>query len=67
VPNLIGVALVAAERDLKRQGISYRVLAAPGAGAGARGSWTICQTNPLAHTHLEAGTTVRLSVSRSCR
>lgn len=65
MPNLVGAALAAAETDLKRLGISFRVL--PGAGAGPRSGWTVCQTNPLPRTHLEAGTTVRLSAGRSCR
>jgi len=67
VPNLVGAALADAETDLKRLGISFRVLPGAGVGEGPRAGWTVCQTNPLPRTHLEAGTTLRLSVGRSCR
>jgi hypothetical protein len=59
--------LAGAEKELRRRGISYRVLKATVAGSMAGGSWTICRTNPLAQTHLESGTTIRLVVARSCR
>jgi hypothetical protein len=68
VPNLIGVRLDRAEKELRRQGISYRVLgAAVDPGSALSASLTICRTNPLPHTHLESGTTIRLIVARSCR
>jgi hypothetical protein len=65
VPNLVGVGLASAEKELRLRGVSYRVLLAP--GSVASGGWTVCHTNPLPGTHLESGTVLRLIVGRSCR
>jgi beta-lactam-binding protein with PASTA domain len=66
VPNVTGVRLDAAEKDLKRRSVPYRILASGGSGA-AKNSWTVCETNPAPRTHLESGTTVRLIVAPSCK
>ncbi len=64
VPNLIGVRLAIAERDLRAGEVNYTVLGRPGAGAAA--TLIVCATNPLPNTHLEPGTKVRLIVRRTC-
>lgn len=68
VPDETRVRLDVAEIDLKRRGLSYRVIAPTGTSAlNVKSKWTVCETNPSPRTHLETGTTIRLIVARSCQ
>jgi hypothetical protein len=67
VPDETHVRLDAAERDLERRGVSFRVLGGGSSGLSPKSAWTVCETNPAPRTHLESGTTIRLIVGRSCR
>ncbi len=66
VPNETGLRVDVAEKDLERRHIPYKLVGGVASGAGMT-TWTVCETNPAPRTHLESGTTVRLTVAPSCK
>jgi len=67
VPNEIGVRLGVAARDLRRRGLLFTVVGDGATGLVEKANWTVCGTNPLAHSYIEVGTTIYLTVAAFCR
>ncbi|MBA3806941.1 MAG: hypothetical protein H0X28_00900 [Solirubrobacterales bacterium] len=59
--------LAIVERALRAKQLSYKVFRTSSAAADAKSTWIVCETNPAPRTHLESGTTIRLTVAPSCK
>jgi hypothetical protein len=66
VPNVTGVRLGVAAKDLRRRGLLFKVVGDGATGVVEKSNWTVCGTNPLPHSYIEVGTTIYLTVAPSC-
>jgi hypothetical protein len=66
VPDETHLELRAAEQNLQRKRVPYKVLAREPSAGAVGGTWVVCTTNPAPRSHLESGTVVKLIVAPSC-